>query len=1432
VSRCLLTLKVQAVQDANVTGKNQDNSYGFVYCRDYREGDAMMKTRFSFFVVFFLIFLTTRAGADIASVEAEIFAIDAQIQTLTNEQIPPLDAEIDELRQGMDEAREFMNVFAARNQWLLEEYQTHRRHLRQYQGREIQLSMSYSDFFEAKNTWEESSDPAVRREQIMVMFRYLYGNSRDPGQWELNPNTQQDFVDMADLIVRRNAVARIGQALVLLGDLTTELIGFISGIPENLKEAAFTTIEFTAKMTSKLLPSDTVDSLNDTCLQYIPFLELQKKRAEQLANDLNAIRDRDEFGGEGGRVEALAKTRALIEFEEEILAELEPEIDAFRARQAEVAASFARVQGELTEKIQERNGLRTTLRTLRQSKIDKEFQLRQLQEQQILNENGGEVNYVTHLAATASIQTVATDALTSALLHLPRYAVLFSNASYITRESGHQCSYSVQVGDDTLTRHESYHTKKTFSAPAPEPVWRKVNPTGDLNIDDNLAYGVAAGVVPLQAALSPEFKSENYVQQNCSSDYVPAGSGEKTSALVTIQVNQVNEALFLPDFYHYHERYVNNLSGTDLFTAIKGAAETYGPGIDLFVDGTLQQWRGASVYAAVQYADGTKGISIKNDPDVRPGGAQELFEINNRMKVSGKGEATLTPLVFDADGVLVPEGTLNTVHVTGNTVHAFVDAHESTGLTPADDILVVIDEPAGFAVSVDGPADMSHYEVKWRYSIYQETGWPKGWLEFDRHNGAAVTFFSSESGKWISANPVTLNTPADFNQQIKVAFDVCRKYDGVVVYSGVFDQVRTIVKGKKFFLAVKDTGEIYPGGNYFLFRGQNYLAPFITSRNLALHLDTGDGQSMPVPFTELIQGLLYGTDSADGQNLGTIKVYDEYIYTYLSTINASGRVELGLFEIQAADADSFLRDLGIVVERTGSTAMTGIDVNLFRVHYRGTNLGPMYVLKGCAPTSLDNFKTRWTFFDGTTQETPFVRIGAMQKSLTPMIKGLKQVEIVNPSGMPVATLGFLSASGQTSVNKVSREISRYYSVTSEYRYNPAEDRYAGQLIQIAKKELTGRSDQLTLEFQFPAGFPRVLVRTVNDMNNAALPVIENVMIDGQGLVFDAILPDSGFSTILSVLHAPASGSLNMDGTHVAYTPKTGFKGTDRFVIRVDCTACNITPDAVYHDLEVEIDASGGHPTVRFKQVFTPFYAYGGYTIGFALMDSAGQPLSTSLAREPDAADQLVVEVTEDGAAIRLNGFPENAQDGFGLGVAFPGGSSAVADINVGYYKFYPEFVAFRNRDHTIPPGLILHRFFEFFDNGARYIKDIWANTASGRLYLNDTFLGYQNQITADDLPNLVFRPGPDYTGPAAIYLYGSADGENWSSQMHIGGMVLPDDMDAYLTDPLWVLRLLSGKMVHPLEHSEIGYIRDESTIGMAEGMFLLQHAAGRRKAGK
>ncbi len=216
---------------------------------------------------------------------------------------------IDELREGMEEARTFMNAFAARNAWLLEEYAAHRSRLRQYEGRALQLSMSYSDFFDARNTWEASTDPAVQREQVIIMFRYLYGYSREPGQWELNPNTQKDFVDMANLIVTQRTVARVGEALVLLGDLTTELISAITGVPSNLKEAAFSTIEFACKATAKLLPDNVVDGLNDTCLQYIPYLELQKERAEQLADELDTIRNQDEFGGENGRLEARPKHR-------------------------------------------------------------------------------------------------------------------------------------------------------------------------------------------------------------------------------------------------------------------------------------------------------------------------------------------------------------------------------------------------------------------------------------------------------------------------------------------------------------------------------------------------------------------------------------------------------------------------------------------------------------------------------------------------------------------------------------------------------------------------------------------------------------------------------------------------------------------------------------------------------------------------------------------------------------------------------------------------------------------------------------------------------------------------------------------------------------------------------------------------------------------
>jgi len=94
-----------------------------------------------------------------------------------------------------------------------------------------------------------------------------------------------------------------------------------------------------------------------------------KAYAESIANDLNEIRDRDEFGGEAGRQEAIAKAQALN----------------------------VKIAG-LDELYKQRVALI-------QQRVDKAFELRKLQMQKALAENGGPTNYVRSLIPERPLRT-------------------------------------------------------------------------------------------------------------------------------------------------------------------------------------------------------------------------------------------------------------------------------------------------------------------------------------------------------------------------------------------------------------------------------------------------------------------------------------------------------------------------------------------------------------------------------------------------------------------------------------------------------------------------------------------------------------------------------------------------------------------------------------------------------------------------------------------------------------------------------------------------------------------------------------------------------------------------------------------------------------------------------------------------------------------
>jgi hypothetical protein len=1389
------------------------------------------------------------AQADTTGVQAQITSLQGQIADLNNNQIAPLEAEIANLRAGMTEARTFMNEFTKRNDWLLTENAAHRRRLKEYQGKELQLGMSYIDFFNAKEAWANSNDPETKRAQILIMFRYLFGTSREPGQWELNPNTQKDFVDMADLIVRKKAVARLGEALLLLGELTTQLVDSILGVPQTMKEAVFQTIVYTVDTTIKLLPNDVVAALNNTCLRYVPYLELQKQRAELLASQLNEIRNREEYGGEPGRVEALEKVRALIVYEQDVLAELEPELTAYLARRAAVEANFATVQQEINDKQAQLDALKETRRTLTQSLIDKQFELSQLQEQEAISQNGGPTNYVTALSIaakdpntpTSNCYTVATDARSSALLNLPRYAVLSAGASYAT-EKAEECTYSVANPDDPshpFVHHESYHSKQTFSAAATNPAWRKVNPTGDVTISGNRAYGTAVGNVPLQAALFPSLASESWgTYQNCSQDYLPVGGGEKLSGTWTLGVKKVDDALFLP-IYYYSKTYSQGLTGTAQFDAMKTAADTYGRGIDLFVDGAVNKWGSVALYYTILNADGSRSSSSMT-PQMKPEGDLAAFEINNQMKALGNGTALVKALLFDKDGLPVPAGAVNDLTVTGNTVSAKVSTNGATDLTPLENATLVIDEAAQFAVTVGGPANMGNYQVNWRYFYYKTTGYPTGWQPFTRHNGVTTTQFSGAAGNWVSQNPVTLNDPTDYNQKVKVEYDILRKYDGVVVYTGKFENLRSIVKGKRFFLANATTHAEYAGTDYFLIRGINSWTLPISSMNLELRLDLGDGRSILVPLadstepvTDTIKNLLFGTTDASNQGIGNTTLYTNYLNLYLSSLDISGSVDLGIAELREADQDSLLNDLGIVVERTANTVMTSADVNLWRVNYRETDSGPFYVLKACSATPLQNFHVRWTFFDESTTETPFTAVGLLQESQTAMAQSLKKVELLNPQGNVATQLCFLGACGGTSY-RVPVDVGMYYRLTSEYRYDEAAQGYKGQLTRLVKSDLGRTNVQFELDFQFPVGFPQLRLRTVNDVNGALLPYVANFAVADRVVTFDVTKPDAGAYTLLSVLNPPAFGALSLAGNAVTYTPGSGFSKTDRFTVRIDGRRCDIEPDIVSYDLEGEVDLSGPHPLVRFRLIFTPVYQYGEYDLGFVLEDTSGQTL-TSLSVTQAPAAGLSVQVVSGVVDIKKGTLPANSRDLFKLGLETAGGASGgtvplsgvsgEATVNLWYYTAYPEFTVYRNRDFHIPPELVLHRFFRVFANEIQQVKLYsWAN---GSVMFNGQPHNYDQAIAAADLDKLVFRPTQNFTGPTK-FLFFASDGTTWTGWgdvVAIGGRIVEA---AGLAELVRLLQILSGLPLLPPDASLMSDIDGDGRMGLPEALRLLQEISGLR----
>jgi len=110
---------------------------------------------------------------------------------------------------------------------------------------------------------------------------------------------------------------------------------------------------------------------------------------------------------------------------------------------------------ELNEKIRGLDDLYGQRLQLMQQKADKEFELIQLNEQAVINANGGSTNWVENLTLGLSTWEIAVDSISSSLLNLPLRATASANASYVTTES-RECEWYENVNGGTVTHKELY----------------------------------------------------------------------------------------------------------------------------------------------------------------------------------------------------------------------------------------------------------------------------------------------------------------------------------------------------------------------------------------------------------------------------------------------------------------------------------------------------------------------------------------------------------------------------------------------------------------------------------------------------------------------------------------------------------------------------------------------------------------------------------------------------------------------------------------------------------------------------------------------------------------------------------------------------------------------------------------------------------------
>ena len=308
--------------------------------------------------------------ASVESIEQEIDALNEQIVSLKTEKIKFQEELINNNKEAVKCAEKLMEKIQNKYNYMHNKLLYHKGKLRILNGEIFKLSSSYEDFFNAKNTWESSTDEDLKRSKFILMWRYLYGYEKDP-TYEIHSENQEEWVEMATYVVTRRAVARIGEALALIGELGKKIVE----TPTTVYDAVIELTEIANSIVYEIIPKDKIDTLNDYGNKYNNVVLNSRIKAQLIVDNLKKKANQEEFGNEDGRLAALEEARIMFEIQGQIVVKLTEELEEFASVKAIIDNNSKEIIYKHQQELNKLRELFVQQKNLQQKLIQKRYEL-------------------------------------------------------------------------------------------------------------------------------------------------------------------------------------------------------------------------------------------------------------------------------------------------------------------------------------------------------------------------------------------------------------------------------------------------------------------------------------------------------------------------------------------------------------------------------------------------------------------------------------------------------------------------------------------------------------------------------------------------------------------------------------------------------------------------------------------------------------------------------------------------------------------------------------------------------------------------------------------------------------------------------------------------------------------------------------------------